>query len=55
MKAIRVYVDTSIIGGKFDSEFQKASIKFFDQVKEGKFQLVISTLVQEEIVAPLNT
>lgn len=51
MKVIRVYIDTSIIGGNFDSEFQKASLKFFKQVKENKFHLIISTLVQEEIVA----
>ncbi len=51
MKAIRVYIDTSIIGGKFDSEFQKASEKFFEQVKKNKFHLIISALVQEEITA----
>ncbi len=51
MKVIRVYIDTSIIGGKYDSEFQRASLKFFEQVKENKFHLVISALVQEEILA----
>ena len=51
MKVIRVYIDTSIIGGKYDSEFQNASIKFFEQVKENKFHLIISALVQEEIAA----
>ncbi|MCL6098664.1 MAG: type II toxin-antitoxin system VapC family toxin [Bacteroidetes bacterium] len=51
MKPIRIYVDTSIIGGKFDSEFKKASESFFEQVQENKFHLVISSLVQEEIVA----
>ena len=51
MKVIRIYIDTSIIGGKYDSEFQNASIKFFEQVKENKFHLIISALVQEEIVA----
>jgi hypothetical protein len=51
MKPVRVYIDTSIIGGKFDSEFQKASEKFFEQAKKNKFHLIISALVQEEIVA----
>ncbi|HET56598.1 MAG TPA: PIN domain-containing protein [Ignavibacteria bacterium] len=51
MKGIRVYIDTSIIGGKYDSEFQKASEIFFEQAKENKFHLIISALVQEEIVA----
>ncbi len=51
MKNIRVYVDTSIIGGIFDSEFQKASLKFFEEVRNNQFHLVLSALVQEEIVA----
>lgn len=51
MKGIRVYIDTSIIGGIFDTEFQNASEIFFKQVKENKFHLIISALVQEEIVA----
>jgi len=48
---MRVYIDTSIIGGKFDSEFKKASESFFEQVRENKFHLIISSLVQEEVVA----
>lgn len=51
MKVMRVYADTSIIGGKFDSEFKRASEIFFEQVKNNKFHLIISSLVQEEIVA----
>ena len=51
MSAIRIYIDTSIVGGKFDPEFQKASLKFYEQVKGNKFRLIISTLVQEEIAA----
>jgi predicted nucleic acid-binding protein len=51
MKEIRIYVDTSIIGGKFDPEFTKPSHKFFKQVNENKFHLIISTLVQEELIA----
>ena len=55
MKAISVYIDTSIIGGKFDPEFQKASIKFYEQVKENKFHLIISTLVQDRKSTRLNS
>ncbi len=39
MKPIRVYIDTSIIGGKYDSEFHKASEMFFEQ--EGYQQIAI--------------
>jgi predicted nucleic acid-binding protein len=51
VEVMRVYIDTSIIGGKFDPEFKKTSEIFFGQVKENKFHLIISSLVQEELVA----
>ncbi len=46
---IRVYADTSVFGGVFDKIFEPASRAFFQQVQEGRFQLVISSLVQKEI------
>lgn len=46
---IRVYVDTSVFGGFFDSEFDLASQKFFNQVKRNEFKLVTSAVVYEEI------
>ena len=46
---IKVYVDTSVIGGTFDIEFMKDSIKFFDLVKRNYFKLVISPVVIDEI------
>lgn len=52
---IRVYADTSVFGGVFDAEFREASRTFFQLVAEGRFQLVISSVVQEEIEpAPEN-
>lgn len=48
-EAIRVYADTSVFGGVFDSEFEKGSVGFFDLVKRGNFQLVISALVEDEL------
>ncbi len=45
----RVYVDTSVFGGVFDNEFQRASQDFFDQIKDDQFALVTSAVVQEEI------
>ncbi|MDJ0660697.1 MAG: hypothetical protein QNJ42_14595 [Crocosphaera sp.] len=46
---IRVYTDTSVFGGVFDDEFKEETLAFFDLVKEGKFQLVISSVVSREI------
>lgn len=48
-RAVRVYADTSVFGGVFDPEFSVSSGKFFQQVKEGRFRLVVSTLVDNEL------
>ena len=51
MKEIQVYADTSVFGGVYDVEFDTPSQTFFDQVKSGRFSLVISAVVQNEIEA----
>ena len=48
---IRVYVDTSVFGGVFDEEFDRASSAFFDEIRSGRFFLLTSELVSEEISA----
>lgn len=45
----RVYADTSVYGGVFDSEFSEHSTEFFSQVRQGRFQLVTSALVEAEL------
>jgi len=47
---IRVYADTSVFGGVFDPEFEEPSRMFFEQVRGGRFQLVISDTIQAEIL-----
>lgn len=49
MKKLRVYIDTSVVGGVFDSVFAQASIQFFKQAKTGRFQLVSSAIMTKEI------
>jgi hypothetical protein len=41
-RPIRVYADTSVFGGCFDAEFQEASRRFFDDVRQGRIQLLVS-------------
>ncbi len=54
-KIVRTYADTSVFGGFFDTEFKISTRYFFAQIKKGKFNLVISTVVDEEIKkAPEN-
>ena len=48
---MKVYADTSVFGGVCDEEFAEPSKEFFDEVKSGKFSLVVSALVQAEIAA----
>lgn len=50
----RVYIDTSVIGGCFDEEFQEWSNKLFEEFIEGKKIAVISKVTSEELdSAPL--
>jgi len=48
MKQLRVYADTSVFGGCFDDEFSPESKKFFEEIRESKFILVVSetTLIE---------
>ncbi len=48
---MRVYADTSVYGGMFDDEFVRASETFFSLVRLGRFQLVTSALVLDEVAA----
>lgn len=49
-RAVRTYADTSVFGGVFDPEFAVASARFFDKVRAGLFQLVVSAIVADELV-----
>lgn len=45
----RVYIDTSVVGGYFDEEFEFWTKAFFESVKKNEFQIVISELLTEEL------
>lgn len=45
----RVYVDTSVIGGCFDTEFAKSSNRLFDLFKNGEMTMLISDLTLREL------
>lgn len=45
-----VYVDTSVFGGVFDEEFGEASRAFFDEVINGRFDVLVSTVVINELI-----
>jgi len=45
----RVYIDTSVIGGCFDKEFEEWSNRLFDDFKSGKRIAVISDITLDEL------
>lgn len=49
MRPIRVYADSSVFGGCYDEEFEEPSKRFFTEVKTGRFALVTSPPVSQEI------
>jgi len=50
MLSQRIYIDTSVIGGYFDEEFENPTRKLFEKVKTGEYKLVISDLTQSELL-----
>ena len=52
-KEIRIYVDTSVIGGCFDDEFDLWSNGLMDDFRNDNYKPVISEIVAAEVnVAP---
>jgi len=55
MKIQRIYIDTSVLGGYFDPEFKELTRLFFEEVKNGEYKIVISTVTEGELLrAPEN-
>lgn len=44
-----MYADTSVFGGCFEEKFSHASTRFFEQVRDGAFVLVVSDVTLEEL------
>ena len=50
MKKLRIYIDTSVIGGCFDEEFEYESNLLVEMAKDGKVVLLVS----DELVAEIQ-
>ena len=50
----RTYVDASVFGGVFDEEFAEDSRRFFEQAELGRFTILSSVLVTDELVGAPN-
>ncbi len=49
MKKLRIYVDTSAVGGCLDDEFREASCKLFDLFRKCQATLLVSDLLLREL------
>ncbi len=49
MKKQRIYIDTSVFGGYFDSEFDTFTKPLFERINNGEFIVLYSTVTQEEL------
>lgn len=55
MKRLRIYIDTSVVGGVFDDKFEGVSRSLFDMARRGEITLLVSDLLVEELEgAPLH-
>lgn len=49
MKRLRIYADTSVIGGCLDAEFADDSLRLIEAVRKGRFVLLLSDIVIREL------
>jgi len=49
MKKQRIYIDTSVFGGFFDSEFEEFTKPLFDRIEKGEFIILFSPVTQDEL------
>ncbi|HEX8210488.1 MAG TPA: hypothetical protein VF584_09965 [Longimicrobium sp.] len=49
MKPLRVYIDTSVVGGCLDLEFRVASMQLFQRFRDGSMVMVTSDLLKTEL------
>ena len=45
----RIYIDTSVIGGYFDAEFETATRQLFERIAEGEFDVYFSEINEAEL------
>lgn len=50
MRKLRIYLDTSAVGGYFDDEFSFDTKLLFHEIIKGEYRLVISDLTEKELV-----
>ena len=49
-KASKIYLDTSVFGGYYDTEFEEETQILFEKIKLGQFQLIYSSTTEDELL-----
>ena len=49
-KKLNLYIDTSVIGGYFDVEFEQETKILFDSILNNEFQVIYSTVTEDELI-----
>lgn len=48
---LRIYIDTSVVGGYFDEEFNEATQKLFERLENEEVKFVVSDLLDLELIS----
>ncbi len=52
---MKIYIDTSVVGGFYDAEFEEATKLLFKKVERGEITLIVSDLLRAELsLGPLH-
>jgi predicted nucleic acid-binding protein len=55
MKTLRIYIDTSVVGGCQDEEFMDESLKLMEMARSGAILLLVSEVLADELaLAPVR-
>ena len=49
-KKLNLYIDTSVIGGYFDVEFEKETNLLFQSILNNEFHVIYSTVTEDELI-----
>jgi predicted nucleic acid-binding protein len=49
MHRLQIYVDTSVFGGVYDEQFAESSRSFLEQVEQGRYRILVSTITYDEL------
>jgi hypothetical protein len=45
----RIYIDTSVVGGYYEKEFEAYTIPLFERIWNGEFIVLLSSITQDEL------